>query len=41
MPTAEKAMKKRDCTQSAANKDQTTNAGGRRKMAAITRQTIS
>ena len=52
MPTAEKAVKERDCTQmpvakkertdherlSQRKKDQTTNAGGKRKMAALIRQ---
>jgi len=33
MPTAEKAVKERDCTQMpVAKKDQTTNAGGKRKI---------
>ena len=41
-PTTEKAVKKRDCAQlSVARKDQTTNAGGKRKMAAIIRQANS
>ncbi len=55
MPTAEKAVKERDCTQMPMakkertdhkclwqrNKDQTTNAGGKRKMAALIRQANS
>ena len=55
MPTAEKAMKERDCTQMPVAKkertdhkclwqrknDQTTNAGGKRKMAALIRQANS
>ena len=52
MPTAEKAVKERDCTQMQVakkkrtdhkclwqgKKDQTTNAAGKRKMAALIRQ---
>ena len=55
MPTVEKAMKERDCTQMPVamkertdhkclwqrKKDQTTNAGGKRKMAALIRQANS
>ena len=56
MPTAEKAVKERDCTQMPVakkertdhkclwqkrKKDQTTNAGGKRKMAALIRQANS
>ena len=42
MPTAEKAVKERDCTQMpVAKKDQTTNAGGKRKMVALIRQANS
>ena len=55
MPTAEQAVKKRDCTQMPVakkertnrkclwqrKKDQTTNAGGKRKMAALIRQANS
>ena len=55
MPTAEKAVKERDCTQIPMAKkertdhkclwqrkqDQTTNAGGKRKMAALIRQANS
>ena len=55
MPTAEKAMKERDCTQMPMakkertdhkclwqrKKDQTTNAGGKRKMAALISQANS
>ena len=55
MPTAEKAVKERDCTQMPMakkertdhkclwqrKKDQTTDAGGKRKMAALIRQANS
>ena len=55
MPTAEKAMKERDCTQMPVakiertdhkclwqrKKDQITNAGGKRKMAALISQANS
>ena len=53
MPTGEKAVKERDCTQCGKKertdhkclwqrkKDQTTNAGGKRKMAALIRQANS
>ena len=42
MPTAEKAMKERDRTQMpVAKKDQTTNAGGKRKIAGLISQANS
>ena len=44
MPTAEKAMKERDHTQmpvAKTKKEQTTNAGGKRKMASLISQANS